>query len=71
MEEEQVFEVLTLADPWEEIFSAHEEDFLRTDAVKHCITTGSPQKGTLLQKEMRSLLVGILQGGIIAESFSP
>lgn len=64
---------------WEKVFSTHEEDFGRTDAVTHTIPTGDavPVREQfrpllpLLYKEMRSLLADMLDQVVIAESSSP
>lgn len=49
---------------WERVFSAHEEDFGRTDVVQHCIPTGDADPirerfrplPPFLYQEIRSLL---------------
>ena len=64
---------------WQHVFSAHDEDYGRTDIAKHHIPTGDaapirerfrPLPPTLY-KEMRSLLQGMLEKGVIKESCSP
>ncbi|XP_062386073.1 uncharacterized protein LOC134073108 [Sardina pilchardus] len=68
-----------LLDRWQHVFSTHDEDYGCTDVVKHQIPTGDvapsreryrPVPPTLYQ-EVRSLLRGMLEGGIIRESSSP
>lgn len=64
---------------WEKAFSAHEEDFGRTNVVKHAIPTGDAAPirerfrplPPLLYQDMRVLLAGMLQSGVITESSSP
>lgn len=63
---------------WEKVFSAHEEDFGRTSVIKHCIPTGdvAPIRELfrplppLLYQDVRKLLTGMLQNGIITQSSS-
>ncbi|KAM9757963.1 uncharacterized protein ACNS7B_005082 [Menidia menidia] len=69
----------TLLQKWEKVFSKHDEDFGRTNAVKHTIPTGDacPTRERfrplppLMYKEMRSLLADMLDKGVITESSSP
>ena len=64
---------------WEKAFSSHEEDFGKTNVVKHSIPTGdaAPVRERFrplppaLYQDMRVLLAGMLQNGVIAESSSP
>lgn len=78
MQEEQG-QLAALLQKWEKVFSTHKEDFERTDAVKHRIPTGDAAHirerfrplPPLLYKDMRALLAGMLQNGIITESSSP
>lgn len=67
MQEEQG-QLAALLQKWEKVFSTHEEDFGRTDAVKHCIPTRERFQPLppLLYKDMRALLAGMLQNGIIS-----
>lgn len=59
--------------------TTHKEDFGRTDVMQHCIPTSDAAPirerfrplPPLLYQEIRSLLAGMLQGGIIAESSNP
>lgn len=68
-----------LLSKWQHVFAQHSEDYGRTAAVKHQIPTGNaapireryrPVPPTLY-KEIRSLLQGMLEGGVIRESCSP
>ncbi|XP_038162776.1 uncharacterized protein LOC119797673 [Cyprinodon tularosa] len=69
----------TLLQKWDKVFSKHDEDFGRTDAVKHTIPTGDacPTRERyrplppLMYKEMKSLLADMLDKGVITESSSP
>lgn len=77
--QEEQSQLSALLQKWEKVFSAHNEDFGRTDAVKHSIPTGDAAPirerfrplPPLLYKDMRALLAGMLQNGIISESSSP
>lgn len=64
---------------WQHVFSAHDEDYGCTDLVTHQIPTGEaapvreryrPVPPTLY-KEIRTLLQGMLESGVIRESSSP
>lgn len=64
---------------WQHVFSTHDEDYGCTNIVRHQIPTGDappireryrPVPPTLYQ-EVRTLLRGMLDGGIIRESSSP
>lgn len=64
---------------WSHVFSSHEEDYGCTDIVTHAIPTGHttpireryrPVPPTLY-KEIKTLLQGMLKGGVIRESSSP
>uniref|UniRef100_A0A668AQP4 Gypsy retrotransposon integrase-like protein 1 n=1 Tax=Myripristis murdjan TaxID=586833 RepID=A0A668AQP4_9TELE len=76
---EEQGKLAALLKKWEKVFSANEEDFGRTNIVQHQIPTGDANPvrerfrplPPLLYKEMRALLSGMLQGGIITESSSP
>ena len=77
--EDEQGQLTALLDKWGKAFAAHEEDFGRTDAVKHGIPTGdaAPVRERfrplppLLYQDMRILLEGMLQNGVITESSSP
>jgi transposase InsO family protein len=64
---------------WQHLFSTHDEDYGRTNAVKHQIPTGdaAPSRERYrpvpptLYSEVRTLLRGMLDKGIIRESSSP
>lgn len=69
----------TFSSQWASIFAKHESDYGRTDAVQHQIPTGlappireryRPVPPTLY-REMKSLLQGMLDAGVIRESKSP
>lgn len=79
LEEQQQQQLQQLLIRWQHVFSTHDEDYGCTDAVKHRIPTGDaapsreryrPVPPTLYQ-EVRTLLKGMLEGGIIRESSSP
>lgn len=64
---------------WQHVFSSHEEDYGCTDVVTHHIPTGEappireryrPVPPTLY-KEIKTLLQGMLESGVIRESSSP
>lgn len=76
---EQQHQFNQLLAKWRHVFSAHEEDYGHTDIAKHHIPTGDaapirerfrPLPPTLY-KEMRTLLQGMLDKGVIKESCSP
>lgn len=77
--QEEQSQLTALLQKRERVFSTHEEHFGRTDTVKHSIPTGgaAPVREhfrplpPLLYKDMRALLAGMLQNGIITESSSP
>ncbi|XP_029967090.1 LOW QUALITY PROTEIN: uncharacterized protein LOC115402705 [Salarias fasciatus] len=76
---EQAGRLTALIQKWEKVFSKHEEDFGRTDAVTHTIPTGDAVPirerfrplPPLMYKEMRSLLADMLDRGVITASSSP
>lgn len=76
---EQEGRLSDLLQKWKGVFAAHEEDYGRTDVVRHQIHTSDavpireryrPIPPTLYP-EIRSLLEGMLSKGIIRESTSP
>lgn len=77
--EEEQGQLAALLQKWERVFSTHDEDFGRMDAVRHHIPTGDAAPirerfrplPPLLYKDMRALLAGMLQNGVITESCSP
>lgn len=79
LDPEQRQELQRFLTRWQHIFSTHEEDYGCTSIVQHQIPTGDaapireryrPVPPTLY-KEIRTLLQGMLEGGIIRESSSP
>lgn len=79
LEEEQTRQLRQLLARWHHIFSTHDEDYGCTDVIQHRIPTGDaapireryrPVPPTLYH-EVRALLRGMLEGGIIRESSSP
>lgn len=64
---------------WSTVFAAHEDDFGRTSAVLHQIPTGDAPPvrerhrpiPPSLYAELRSLLQGMLEKGVVKESSSP
>lgn len=68
-----------LLEKWQRVFARTEEDYGRTDAVYHHIPTGeaAPIRQRYrpvppsLYPEMKELLRGMLEGGVIKESSSP
>ncbi|MGL5625666.1 hypothetical protein, partial [Cetobacterium sp.] len=64
---------------WRHVFSEHEEDYGRTEAVRHQIPTGdaAPSRERYrpipptLYPEVHTLLQGMLEKGVIRESSSP
>lgn len=79
LEEEQQLQLQDFLIKWQHIFSTHEEDYGCTGVVKHHIPTGDAMPGReryrpvppTLYSEVRTLLKGMLDGGIIRESSSP
>jgi len=79
MTEQQQEELRTLLLKWEKVFAKHDEDFGRTDLVQHQIHTGNAAPireryrplPPLMYKEVKSLLSGMLEKGVIKESCSP
>lgn len=76
--QEEESQLTALLQKRERVFSTHEEDFGRTDTVKHSIPTGAAPVREhfrplppLLYKDIPALLAGMLQNGIITESSSP
>ena len=74
--EEQQLQLDQLTQKWRHVFSRHEEDYGRTDIIKHQIPTGTAEPvkeryrpvPPTLYKEIRSLLQGMYEGGVIRES---
>ena len=72
-------ELRTLLLKWEKVFAKHDEDFWQTDLVQHRIHTGDAARireryrplPPLMYKEMKTLLAGMLEKGVIRESCSP
>lgn len=64
---------------WSKVFAAHEEDCGHTDTVQHQIYTGSAPPSRewyrpvppSLFPELRKLLQGMLDSGVVSESSSP
>lgn len=64
---------------WSKVFAAHEEDYGHTDTVQHQIHTGSAPPSReryrpvppYLFPELRKLLQGMLDSGVVSESSSP
>lgn len=79
LEEGQVLQLQELLKKWKHVFSTHEEDYGCTGAIKHQIPTGeaAPSRERYrpvpptLYTEVRALLKGMLEGGIVRESSSP
>ncbi|MGL5209396.1 reverse transcriptase domain-containing protein [Cetobacterium sp.] len=79
LEEDQAKQLQSFLSKWQHLFSTHDEDYGRTDAVKHQIPTGeaAPSRERYrpvpptLYSEVRTLLKGMLDKGIIRESSSP
>lgn len=79
LSENQQEELRALLLKWEKVFAKHDEDFGRTDVVQHQIHTGDAAPireryrplPPLMYKEVKSLLSGMLEKGVIRESCSP
>ncbi|KAK7925333.1 hypothetical protein WMY93_007643 [Mugilogobius chulae] len=79
LSEQQQEQLSALLVKWEKVFAQHDEDFGRTNLVQHRIPTGdaAPVRERyrpippLLYKEVKSLLSGMLEQGVIKESCSP
>ncbi len=79
LEESQTQQLQAFLAKWQHVFSSHDEDYGRTDIVKHQIPTGdaAPSRERYrpvpptLYSEVRTLLRGMLEKGIIRESSSP
>jgi hypothetical protein len=79
MEEGQAKQLWDFLVRWKHLFSAHDEDYGRTDIVKHQIPTGDAPPSReryrpvppTLYAEVRTLLRGMLEKGVIRESSSP
>ncbi|KAL2102866.1 hypothetical protein ACEWY4_002034 [Coilia grayii] len=77
--QEQQSRLDELLQKWSSVFAAHDEDYGKTSAVLHQIHTGNappvreryrPVPPTLYP-ELRTLIQGMLDGGVITESASP
>ena len=72
-------ELQAMLSKWEKVFARHDEDFGQTDVVQHQIHTGDAAPirerhrplPPSMYKEMKTLLSGMLEKGVIAESCSP
>ncbi|XP_070405900.1 uncharacterized protein [Nothobranchius furzeri] len=79
LSEAQQEELCALLQKWEKVFAKHDEDFGRTEAVKHQIHTGGAAPireryrplPPLMYREVKSLLSDMLERGVIRESCSP
>lgn len=79
LEEEQMGRLQDFLREWQHLFSTHDEDYGRTDVVRQQIPTGdaAPSRERYrpvpptLYSEVRTLLRGMLEKGIIRESSSP
>ncbi|KAK7938602.1 hypothetical protein WMY93_001928 [Mugilogobius chulae] len=79
LSEAQQEELKALLQKWEKVFAQHEEDFGRTNLVQHQIPTGDAAPireryrpiPPMLYKEVKTLLSGMLEKGVIKESCSP
>lgn len=79
LSESQQEQLQALLLKWGKVFAQHEEDFGRTDLVQHRIHTGdaAPIRERYrplppsMYKEMKTLLAGMLEKGVIRESCSP
>ena len=79
LNEDQQRQLQQLLTKWQHVFSAHDEDYGCTDVVTHQIPTGTAapireRYRTIppsLYQEVRGLLKGMLDAGVIRESCSP
>lgn len=79
LEEDQRRQLQDLLNRWQHVFSAHDEDYGCTSVVRHQIPTGNAAPSReryrpvppTLYSEIRTLLGGMLEGGIVHESSSP
>ncbi|KAG1945839.1 interleukin-1 receptor accessory protein-like 1-A [Pimephales promelas] len=79
LEEEQQYQLREFLSKWQHVFSTHDEDYGCTGVVKHQIPTGNAAPSReryrpvppTLYSEIRTLLKGMLDKGIIRESSSP
>ena len=75
----QQAQLKALLQKWSHIFAAHDEDFGRTSVVTHQIPTGTAPPireryrpvAPNLYPELRALLQGMLDSGVVKESSSP
>ncbi|KAG1949143.1 hypothetical protein F2P79_011956 [Pimephales promelas] len=79
LDDDQQAQLKALLKKWSHVFAAHEEDFGRTAVVTHQIPTGTapPIRERYrpvppnLYPELRTLLQGMLDSGVVKESSSP
>lgn len=79
LEEGQAKQLRDFLVRWKHLFYAHDDDYGRTDIVKHQIPTGDAPPSReryrpvppTLYAEVRALLRGMLEKGVIRESSSP
>lgn len=79
LSEQQQEELRALLLKWRHVFAQHDEDFGRTNLVQHQIHTGDAPPvrerhhplPPAMYKEMKKLLSGMLESGVIRESCSP
>lgn len=79
LSEQQQEELRALLLKWRHVFAQHDEDFGRTNLVQHQIHTGDAPPvrerhhplPPAMYKEMKTLLSGMLESGVIRESCSP
>ena len=72
-------ELQAMLSKWKKVFAVHDEDFGQTDVVQHQIHTGDAPPirerhrplPPSMYKEMKTLLHGMLEKGVITESCSP
>ncbi|KAG1940729.1 interleukin-1 receptor accessory protein-like 1-A [Pimephales promelas] len=67
LEEEQQLQLRDFLTKWQHVFSTHDEDYGRCSTKQRAVSASAPT----LYSEIRTLLNGMLDGGIIRESSSP